>query len=329
MMAKTNYRNYLINTGASILENVHKNETLSEAEFLKRFIHKMNKPGTPCSNADGKPARFILQVLREANMIDRDQDGFYTSTLEAIIRFGGEEEHNFKDCMMEFIEKFLRDHPKPRKSPRKLRPIKEDEIDESLLKGIAGDIVTDSLALTGDDSTARDGIIQYVDEECKKRPRTANDDASNSGETRKNKNICTTRPRVAHTFSTKQTIQHSACNLTTTASGGVRTELTQLQQLTFNFLPSEFSTTTATDATADWSVSGSVLLKATSEHSFEISSNSACTTTTNQDILDTDATTDLSALGSVHLKTTSEHSFEVSINSAFSCDNPSDNPSEV
>ena len=158
MMAKTNYRKYLINTGASILENVHKNETLSEAEFLKRFIHKMNKPGTPCSSADGKPARFILQVLREANMIDRDQDGVYTSTLEAMIRFGGEEEHNFKDCMTEFIEKFLRDNPKPRKSPRKSCPIKDDEIDEFLLNGNAGDSVTDSFAFTGDVSTARDGI---------------------------------------------------------------------------------------------------------------------------------------------------------------------------
>ena len=39
-------------------------------------------------------------------MIDRDKDGFYTSTLEAIIKFGGEEEHNFKDCMTEFIENF-------------------------------------------------------------------------------------------------------------------------------------------------------------------------------------------------------------------------------
>ena len=118
-----------------------------------------------------------------------------------------------------------------------------------------------------------------------KRPRTAKDDASNSGETpktKKKKNIRTTRPHVAHTFSSKQTIQHSACNLTTTASGGVRTELTQLQQITFNFPPSQFSTTTTTDATADWSVLGSVLLKATSENSFELSSNSACTTTTNQ-----------------------------------------------
>ena len=208
MFAKTNYRKYLINTGASILENVHKNETLSEAEFLKRFIHKMNKPGTPCSSADGKPARFILQVLREANMIDRDQDGVYTSTLEAMIRFGGEEEHNFKDCMTEFIENFLRDNPKPRKSPRKLCPIKEDEIDEFLSNGIAGDSVTDSFTFTGDVSTARDIIIQNVDEGCKKRPRTAKDYASNSGETRKKKNICTTRSRsrVARTFSSKQTI---------------------------------------------------------------------------------------------------------------------------
>ena len=124
-------------------------------------------------------------------------------------------------------------------------------------------------------------------------------------------------------------MQHSACNLTTTASGGVRTELTQLQQLTFNFLPSEFSTTTTTDATADWSVLGSVLLKATSENYFEISSNSACTTTINPDIFDTDATADLSVLGSVLLKTTSESSFEVSSYSAGSCDNPFDNPSEV
>ena len=264
----------------------------------------MNKPGTPCSNADGKPARFILQVLRESNMINRDQDGVYTSTLNAIIKFDGEEEHNFKDCMTELIEKFLRDRPKPRKSPRKLRPIKEDEIDESLLKGIAGDIVTDSLALTGDDSTARDGIIQYVDEECKKRPRTANDDASNSGETRKKKNRRTTRSRVARTFSAKQTIQHSACNLTTTASGGVRTEV-------------EFSTTTTTDiTTADWSKVGSMLLKTASETSFEISSKSASTTTTNQDILDT-------------IATASENSFEVSINSVCLCDNPFDNPSEV
>ena len=110
----------------------------------------------------------------------------------------------------------------------------------------------------------------------------------------------------------------------------MRTELTQLQQLTFNFLPSEFSTTTTTDiTTADWSRLGSVLLKTTSENSFEISSKSASTTTTNQDILDTNSTADLSALGSVLLKTTSENSFEVSINSACSCDNPSDNPSEV
>ena len=159
MFAKTSsHRKYLINTGASILENVCRNETLSEEEFVKRFIHKMNKPGTPCSSADGKPARFILQVLREANMIDRDQDGVYTSTLEAMIRFGGEEEHNFKDCMTEFIEKFLRDNPKPRKSPRKSCPIKDDKIDELLLNGIAGDSVTDSFAFTGDVSTARDGI---------------------------------------------------------------------------------------------------------------------------------------------------------------------------
>lgn len=108
----------------------------------------------------------------------------------------------------------------------------------------------------------------------------------------------------------------------------MRTELTQLQQITFNFPPSEFSTTTTTDATADWSVSGSVLLKATSENSFELSSNSACTTTTNQDILDIDATTDLSALGSVHLKTTGENSLEVSSNSACLFDNPFDNSSE-
>ena len=87
------------------MENLQ-NETLCEAEFVKRFIHKINKPGTPCSNADGKPARFILQVLRETNMIDRDKDGFYTSTLEAIIKFVGKEEHNFKDCMTEFIEIF-------------------------------------------------------------------------------------------------------------------------------------------------------------------------------------------------------------------------------
>ena len=160
-------------------------------------------------------------------------------------------------------------------------------------------------------------IIQNVDEGCKKRPRTAKDDASNSGETRKKKNIRTTRSGVAHTFSSKQTIQHSACNLTTTASGGVRTEV-------------EFSTTTTTDiTTADWSKVGSVLLKTASETSFEISSKSASTTTTNQDILETNATADLSALGSVLLKTTSENSFEVSINSACSCDNPSDNPSEV
>ena len=81
-------------------------------------------------------------------------------------------------------------------------------------------------------------------------------------------------------------------------------------------------TTTTTDTTADWSVLGSVLLKATSENSFEISSNSACTTTTNQDILDIDATANLSALGSVLLKTTSENSFEVSSNSACLFDNP-------
>ena len=62
---------------------------------------------------------------------------------------------------------------------------------------------------------------------------------------------------------------------------------------------------------------------------FEISSNSACTTTINQDIFDTDATADLSVLGSVLLKTTSESSFEVSSNSACSFDNPFDNPSEV
>lgn len=193
MFAKTSsHRKYLINTGASILENVRSNETLSEAQFVKRFIHKMNKPGTPCSSADGKPARFILRVLREANMIDRDQDGFYTSTLEAIIRFGGEEEHNFKDCMTEFIKKNLRDNPKPCKSPRKSCPIRDDEIDEFLLNGNAGDSVTDSFAFTGDVSTARDGIIQNVDEGCKKRPRTAKDDASNSGETRKKKNIHTT-----------------------------------------------------------------------------------------------------------------------------------------
>ena len=117
----------------------------------------------------------------------------------------------------------------------------------------------------------------------------------------------------------------------------MRTELTQLQQLTFNFLPSEFSTTTTinedilldTDATADLSVLGSVLLKTTSENSFEISSNSACTTTINQDILETDATADLSVLGSVLLKTTSENSFEVSSNSACLFDNPFDNPSKV
>ena len=127
--------------------------------------------------------------------------------------------------MTEFIENVLRDNPKPCKSPRKSCPIKDDEIDEFLLNGIAGDSVTDSVAFTGDVSTARDGIIQNVDEGCKKRPRTAKDYASNSGETRKKKNICTTRSRsrVARTFSSKQTIQHSACNLTTTASGGVRT----------------------------------------------------------------------------------------------------------
>ena len=73
---------------------------------------------------------------------------------------------------------------------------------------------------------------------------------------------------------------------------------------------------------------GSVLLKATSENSFEISSNSACTTTTNQDILDIDATANLSALGSVLLKTTSANSLEVSSNLACSFDNPFDNPSE-
>ena len=123
----------------------------------------MNKPGTPCSSADGKPARFILRVLRAANMIDRDKDGVYTSTLDAIIRFGGEEEHNFKDCMTEFIEKFLRDNPKPRKSPRKSCPIKDDEIDEFLWNGIDGDIVTDSFAFMGDVSTERDVIIQNVD----------------------------------------------------------------------------------------------------------------------------------------------------------------------
>ena len=262
-------------------------------------------------------------------MIDRDKDGFYTSTLEAIIKFGGEEKHNFKECMTEFIENFLRDNPNSCKSPRKSCPIKDDEIDEFLWNGIDGDIVTDSFAFMGDVSTERDVIIQNVDEGCKKRPRTAKDDASNSGETRKKKNIRTTRSRVAHTFSTKQTIQHSACNLTTTASGGVRTELTQLQQITFNFPPSEFSTTTTTNATTDWSVSGSVLLEATSEHSFEISSNPACTTTTNQDILDIDATANLSALGSVLLKTTSENSLEVSSNSACSFDNSFDNPSEV
>ena len=50
MFAKTSsQKKYLINTGASILENVRRNETLSEAEFVKRFIHKINKPGTPCS----------------------------------------------------------------------------------------------------------------------------------------------------------------------------------------------------------------------------------------------------------------------------------------
>ena len=79
-------------------------------------------------------------------------------------------------------------------------------------------------------------IIQNVDEGCKKRTRTAKDDASNSGETpktKKKKNIRTTRPHVAHTFSSKQTIQHSACNHTTIASGGVRIELAQLQQFTF------------------------------------------------------------------------------------------------
>ena len=125
-------------------------------------------------------------------MIDRDKDGVYTSTLDAIIRFGGEEEHNFKDCMTEFIEIFLRDNPKPRKSPCKFCPIKDDKIDELLLNAIARDSVTDSFAFTGYDSTARDGINQNVDEGCKKRPRTAKDDASNSGETRKKKNIRTT-----------------------------------------------------------------------------------------------------------------------------------------
>ena len=127
----------------------------------------------------------------------------------------------------------------------------------------------------------------------------------------------TTRSRVARTFSAKQTIQHSACNLTTTASGGVRTEV-------------EFSTTTTTDiTTADWSKVGSFLLKTTSENSLEISSKSASTTTTNQDILETNATADLSALGSVHLKTTGENSLKVSSNSACLFDNPFDNPSEV
>ena len=55
--------------------------------------------------------------------------------------------------MTEFIENVLRDNPKPRKSPRKSCPIKDDEIDEFLWNGNAGDIVTDSFAFTGDVST--------------------------------------------------------------------------------------------------------------------------------------------------------------------------------
>ena len=111
-------------------------------------------------------------------MIDRDKDGFYTSTLEAIIKFGGEEKHNFKECMTEFIETFLRHNPNSRKSPckspRKSCLIKDDEIDEFLWNGIARDIVTDSFAVTGDVSTERDVIIQNVDEGCKNLEATKN-----------------------------------------------------------------------------------------------------------------------------------------------------------
>ena len=325
MYANKKKRKYLINTGASILENFRRNETLPEAELVKRFIHKMNKPGAPCSDADGKPARFILRVLMEAHMIDRDVDHVYTSTLQGMIKFGGPEQHDFKECMTGFFEKYLRAHPNPRKSPRKSCPIKDDEFDEFFRTENAEDIAMDSFASKGDVSTARDdGIIQNGDEGCKKRLRTAKDDASNSAETRKKKNTSTARPRVARTFSAKQTIQHSVSNLTTTASGGVRTELTHIQQnITFNFPPNEFSTTTTTDVTAaDYSRLGSVLLKTSSLSSFEISSNSACTT--NQDILDTDADADLSALGTVLLKTTSENSVKVTSNSPLSFDNPSE-----
>ena len=54
-------KDYIIKTGAFILdlENLG-NVKLSETEFAKIFIHKTNKPGTPCSNLDGKPAQFIL-----------------------------------------------------------------------------------------------------------------------------------------------------------------------------------------------------------------------------------------------------------------------------
>ena len=250
-------------------------EKLSETEFVKRFIHKKNKPKTPCSNVDGKPTRFILRVLKAANMINVDKNGFYTSTLEAINKFGGKQKHNFERYMTEFIENFLRDNPNSRKSPRKSCQINDAEIDDLILNGIVKDTVTDSFPSTGDVSSERDGIflasslpvgdnahIRNVDEECNKRPRTAKDDASNSLETpktKKTKNICTAQSRVAHTFSSEQTIQHSACNhTTTTASGGVHTKLTQLQKFTFHHFPSDFSTaqtthsTTGTDATTNY-----------------------------------------------------------------------------
>ena len=92
----SSYRNYLITTGASILENLG-DEKLSETEFVKRFIHKKNKPGTPCVNLDGKPARFILRVLKAANMIYVDQNGI-CCTLEAIDKFGGKEKHDLKNA---------------------------------------------------------------------------------------------------------------------------------------------------------------------------------------------------------------------------------------
>ena len=316
MFAETSsYRIYLIKTGASILENLG-DEKLSETEFVKRFIHKKNKPGTPCSNVDGKPTRFILRVLKAANMINVDKNGFYTSTLEAINKFGGKQKHNFERYMTEFIENFLRDNPNSRRSPRKSCQINNAEIDDLLLNGIVEDTVTDSFASTGDVSSERDGVfrasslpvgdnahIRNVDEGCNKRPRTAKDDASNSWETPKTKNIRTTRSRVAHNSSFEQTIQHSACNHTTTsASGGVHTELTQLQKFTFSYFPSEFSTAQTTHSTT-----GTDAITTT-------------TTTINHDILDTDATADLSML----FKTTSVNSFEMSSNSACSYENPTE-----